>query len=315
MQIRGRPLHVGVQLQAQDTSWADYLKALQSVEELGFGSAWTFDHILPFAGPDDRACFETLTTMGAWAAVTSRTRIGVLVNGVLYREPVVLAKAAAQVDQMTGGRLEFALGAAWAEREFATYGWPFPPVAERYARLEEALQVTKLLWGQHRTTFEGKYYRLHEAPCEPKPVQSPHPPITIGGTSVGTLRIAARHADRLNMIGSPEKIGGKIAKFEQLCAESGRDPQQVEFSVHPTLAIAATAGQAESTAAAIAAAQGADLATVRGSWVIGAPDDVAAQLSKYIALGVSHFVIAIGQPFDVGQLRLFVEEVLPALQG
>ncbi len=146
MHVRGRPLHFGVQLQAQGTTWAEYARGAQAVEELGFGSVWTFDHLLPFVGPDDRPCFETLTTLGAMAVLTSRARIGVLVNGVLYRPPAVLAKAAAQVDEMSGGRLDFSLGAAWAEREFKAYGLDFPPLAERYARLDEALQLVKLLW-------------------------------------------------------------------------------------------------------------------------------------------------------------------------
>src|ERR1035438_5499383 len=151
MEVRGRPLHFGVQLQAQRTSWQDYVAALRSVEELGFDSAWTFDHLLPFSGADDGAAFETLTTLGAMATLTTRVRIGVLVNGVLYRDPATLAKSAALVDQISGGRLEFSLGAAWAEREFRAYGLAFPSLEERYDRLEEALQIVRSLWTEHRT--------------------------------------------------------------------------------------------------------------------------------------------------------------------
>ena len=125
----GAHVHFGVQLQAQATSWAEYAAAVKVVEEIGFGSVWTFDHLLPFNGADDRPAFETLTTIGAMALLTSRARIGVLVNGVLYRDPAVLAKASAQVDEMTMGRLEFTLGAAWAEREFRAYGIPFPALS------------------------------------------------------------------------------------------------------------------------------------------------------------------------------------------
>lgn len=313
MPTTGRQLHVGVQLQGQATSWADYARALADVEELGFGSAWTFDHILPFSGSDDRACFETLTTMGAWGALTHRIRIGALVNGVLYRDPVVLAKAAAQVDEMTGGRLEFSLGAAWAEREFRAYGWPFPAVAERYARLEEALELVKLLWSQHRTTFEGKYYQVYDAPCEPKPVQSPHPPITIGGTGLGSLRVAARHADRLNMVGSPSKCAGTIAKLKQICSGTGRDFERIELSCHPTLALAERPEEAEKRATTIALGDKADLAQVRDGWLIGGPEEVASQMRAYTDLGITHFVLAVGPPFDMGPLRLLRDEVLPAL--
>jgi alkanesulfonate monooxygenase SsuD/methylene tetrahydromethanopterin reductase-like flavin-dependent oxidoreductase (luciferase family) len=298
MAAGGRPLHFGVQLQAQRTSWADWASAVRAVEQLGYGSVWTFDHLLPFAGPDDGPAFETLTTLGAMALLTERARIGVLVNGVLYREPAVLAKAAAQVDEMSGGRLEFSLGAAWAEREFKAYGMDFPPFAERYARLDEALQLIKLLWGQHRTTFEGTYYQAHDAPCEPKPVQAPHPPITIGGTGTGSLRIAAKHADRLNMIGSPEQCAGFSERLRQL---------------HPLVAIARQRPEAETLAASIAASNGTDLAAVHDRWIIGDPHDVKERLRPYLEVGITHFVFAVGPPFDMAPLRLLREEVLDDL--
>jgi F420-dependent oxidoreductase-like protein len=313
MAPEGRPLHFGVQLQAQRSTWAEWVAAAQAVEGLGYGSVWTFDHLLPFAGADDGACFETLTTLSAMAVITETARVGVLVNGVLYREPAVLAKAAAQVDQMSGGRLEFSLGAAWAEREFTAYGIDFPPLAERYARLDEALQLIKLLWSQHRTTFQGRYYRSHDAPCEPKPVQLPHPPITIGGTGTSSLRIAAKHADRLNMIGSPENCARWSKKLEQLCDEVGRDARELELSVHPNIAIAGDRPQAEALAASIAASNGTDVGSNRDSWVIGGALEVKDQLRRYLDVGISHFVFAVAYPFDMAPLRLLQEEVLADL--
>jgi len=306
-------VHFGVQLQAQGTTWADYARNIQAVEDLGFGSVWTFDHLLPFAGPDDRPCFETLTTLAAMAVLTSRARIGALVNGVLYRPPSVLAKAAAQVDEMSGGRLDFSLGAAWAEREFKAYGLDFPPLAERYARLDEALQLVKLLWAQHRTTYRGRFYQVEEAPCDPKPVQSPHPPITIGGSGLGSLRIAAAHADRVNLIGPAAKCGERIAKLEQLCAGAGRNFDDIELSVHPTVAVAPTADQADALARRAAATNSQDLDTQRGNWLIGTPAEVVEGLRGYIEVGVNHFVFAVGQPFDLAPLRLLQQEVFPAL--
>jgi F420-dependent oxidoreductase-like protein len=313
MEVRGRPLHFGVQLQAQRTSWADYAEAVKAVEQLGYGSVWNFDHLLPFSGPDDGACFETLTTLSAMALLTERVRIGSLVNGVLYRDPATLAKAAAQVDEMSGGRLDFSLGAAWAEREFKAYGIDFPPLEERHARLEEALQIVKLLWSQPRTTFHGRYYRIEDAPCEPKPVQSPHPPITVGGMGLATVRLAAKHATRFNMIGSPDKCADRIQKLERYCAEIGRDPAGIEFSLHPNVAVAASGHEAEALATRVAAANTVDLAANRASWVIGAPADVTATLRQYIDLGINHFVFALGYPFDMAYLRFLREEVLLGL--
>ena len=126
MDIRGRQLHFGVHMQGQRTNWADYLSAVRAVEALGYGSIWTFDHLLPFSGAVDGPCFETLTTLGALAVATNRVRLGALVNGVVYRHPAILAKAAAQVDRMSEGRFEFSLGAGWAANEFRTYGLEFP---------------------------------------------------------------------------------------------------------------------------------------------------------------------------------------------
>jgi F420-dependent oxidoreductase-like protein len=313
MEVRGRTVHFGVQLQGQATSWAEYAAAMQAVEELGFGSVWTFDHLLPFNGAVDRPAFETLTTLGAMALLTRRARIGVLVNGVLYRDPAVLAKASAQVDEMSMGRLEFTLGAAWAEREFRAYGIPFPPLAERYARLDEALQIVKALWAQPRTTFKGRYYQLEDAPCEPKPVQSPHPPIMVGGSGLGMLRIAARHADRLNVQGRPARCAARFEKLREICGQVGRDFDEIELSVHPAVVVAPTHAEAEETARQTAAANLTDLDTEGGNWLIGDPGEVASGLRAYTDVGISHFVFAIGHPFNLAPLRLLQEEVFPAL--
>jgi len=313
MEVRGRPLHFGVQLQAQRTSWKDFVSALRSLEDLGFDSAWTFDHMLPFSGPDDGTCFETLTTLAAMAALTERIRVGVLVNGVSYRDPAALAKAAVQVDHISGGRLEFSLGAAWAEREFRAYGLRFPPLAERYARLEEALEIVTSLWTKSRTSFAGRYYTLDDAPCEPKPLQQPYPPITIGGSGLGSLRLAARFATTWNVQGSPENVAERAAVLEKCCEEVGRDFDEIQISVHPQLAVARTHDEAEVVAARTAAGHGEDIEDQRDGWLLGDPDEVAGQLRRYIEIGVSHWVIGIGHPFDMGPLRLLRDEVLPVL--
>jgi F420-dependent oxidoreductase-like protein len=313
MEVRGRAVHFGVQLQAQATSWVDYAAAVKAVEELGYGSVWTFDHLLPFNGADDRPAFETLTTLSAMALLTSRARIGVLVNGVLYRDPAVLAKASAQVDEMSSGRLDFSLGAAWAEREFRAYGMPFPPIAERYARLDEALQIIKSLWGQPRTTFKGRYYQLDDAPCEPKPVQSPRPPITIGGSGSGSLRLAARHADRLNVQGPAANCAQTFEQLADICGQVGRDFDDIELSLHPPVAVAPTRAEAEAMARRATAANSVDFDAVRSNWLLGEPGDVAAGIRDYLDIGINHFVFAVGHPFDPAPLRLLQEKVFPAL--
>ena len=217
MRVRGRPFRFGIQLRPQRTTWAKYIAAVQSVEQLGFDTVWSSDHLLPASGPDDGPRFETLTTLGAIAALTTSVRFGPLVFGALYRDPATLAKSVATVDQISGGRLEFALGAAWSEREFREYGLPYPSLTERYARLDESLQIVKSLWTAPRTSFEGRYYRIDDAPCEPKPVQEPYPPITVGGVGTGSLRIAAKHAAASNLSGSPRTVAERGELLSQFC--------------------------------------------------------------------------------------------------
>jgi alkanesulfonate monooxygenase SsuD/methylene tetrahydromethanopterin reductase-like flavin-dependent oxidoreductase (luciferase family) len=235
------------------------------------------------------------------------------VSGVLYRDPVTLARSAALVDHISGGRLEFSLGAAWAEREFRTYGLPFPSLAERYERVDEALQIVRSLWSEERTTFAGRYYKVADAPCEPKPIQRPHPPIMLGGSGLGSLRLAAKHATIWNMMGSPGKFAERVELLRRCCEEVGRDFGEIELSVHPQLAVARTHEEAESLASRIAAGHGQDFASQRDNWLVGTPSEVADQIRLFARVGVSHWVIAIGHPFDMGQLRLMREEVMPLL--
>jgi alkanesulfonate monooxygenase SsuD/methylene tetrahydromethanopterin reductase-like flavin-dependent oxidoreductase (luciferase family) len=313
MEVRGRRLHFGVHMQGQRTNWADYLSAVRAVEALGYGSIWTFDHLLPFSGDVDVPCFETLTTLSALAVATSRARLGALVNGVIYRHAAVLAKAAAQVDQMSEGRFEFSLGAGWAAKEFRTYGLEFPSLGERYERPDEAMLLVKLLWGQQRSTFDGRYYRLDDAPCEPKPVQWPHPPITVGGTGLGALRVAAKHADRLNVIASPEKSAELITALEAMRQGAGLNCDDIEFSIHTTLALATGKEDAKAYASRVAASHGVELAGLRDTWLIGDPTAVTARLQRYLDVGISHFIFALGYPFDLTPLRFFQERVFPSL--
>ena len=162
MEVRGRPLHFGIQLRGQATTWSEYVAALRGVEELGYGSVWMFDHLLPYSGADDRPCFETLTTLGAMATLTTSIRIGVLVNGVLYRDPAVLAKASAQVDEMSEGRLEFTLGAAWAAASSLLTGWnsrPCPsgtPASTRRSRSSSSCGASTGLRSGAATTMSPK---------------------------------------------------------------------------------------------------------------------------------------------------------------
>jgi F420-dependent oxidoreductase-like protein len=212
----------------------DQLRAVwQVADEAGFDHCWCMDHLATLGPHDDGPIFEAWALQAGMAVATSRTRIGCMVTGNTYRHPAVLAKAAVTVDHLSGGRLEFGLGAGWAENEHTMLGLPFGTKGDRADWLEEACEIIRSLWAQERTTFEGKHYKLSEAVAEPKPVQQPYPPIWIGGSGrQRTLRITAKYADVWNAAGgSPADVGETSAVLDQRCEEIGRDPAEIRRSV------------------------------------------------------------------------------------
>lgn len=226
------PLRFGLKLSQNAT--IDQLRGFwQLADEAGFDSCWVMDHFATLGARDDGPIFETWTLLAAMAQVTTRTRIGCAVVGNTYRHPGVLAKMAVTVDHLSGGRLEFGIGAGWAENEHTMLGLEFGTRSDRADRLEEGVQIIRSLWTQSRTTFGGRHYRLQDAVAEPKPVQRPHPPIWVGGSGPKrTLLIAARYADVWNAAGgSPEQVAVSSAILDQHCADIGRDPGQIRRSV------------------------------------------------------------------------------------
>ena len=191
------------------------------------------DHFASLGGDDTLDIFEAWTLLAGMAARTTRTRVGCSVTGNTYRHPAVLAKAAVTVDHLSGGRLEFGIGAGWAENEHTMLGLPFGTARDRADWLEEALPIIRSLWTEPRTTFTGKHYLLTEAVAEPKPVQTPHPPIWIGGVGRRrTLRMAAEHAAVWNAPGgSPAEVAELSAVLDGHCADIGRDPAEIRRSV------------------------------------------------------------------------------------
>ncbi len=225
-------LRFGLKL-SQDAS-IDELRSLWRVaDEGGFDSCWVMDHFASLGPRDDLPIFETWTLLAAMAGMTTQCRIGCAVVGNTYRHPGVLAKMAVTVDHLSGGRLDFGIGAGWAENEHTMLGLEFGSRGDRADRLEESLQVIRGLWTQPRTTVEGRHYRVTDAVAEPKPVQRPHPPIWIGGSGPRrTLRIAAEHADVWNAAGgSPEEVAVSSAVLDRHCADVGRDPGEIRRSV------------------------------------------------------------------------------------
>ena len=226
------PLRFGIKLSGQDTT----IEALRTVwriaDESGFDHVWDFDHLASIGdGGPGRPIYEGWTLQAAMAQATKRVRIGCLVTGNTYRHPVLLAKEAVTVDHLSGGRLEFGIGAAWAEIEHTMYG--IEGLDHRVGRLSESLQIIKSLWAEERTSFDGRYYHLTDAIANPKPIQKPHPPIWIGASGESTLRLVARHADVWNAAGGgdADKMKELIAKLEDACVAVGRNVSEIRRSL------------------------------------------------------------------------------------
>jgi F420-dependent oxidoreductase-like protein len=204
----------------------------RSADQLGFHSVANYDH---FYGLIDNTVptLEGWTSLAAMAAIVQRARISCMVTGVTYRHPAVLANMAVTVDHISRGRLDFGIGAGWHEAEHRGYGIEFPGAGTRVAMLDEALTIITRLWTEESVTFEGRFYSLRDALCEPKPIQRPRPPIVIGGEKPKMLRVIARHADEWNVPnhGDAQEWARISADLDAACMEIGRDPSEIRRSV------------------------------------------------------------------------------------
>jgi F420-dependent oxidoreductase-like protein len=227
------PLRVGLKLSPQIYPVVTHRAVWKIADGSGFDGLWGFDHLLALGGQPTQPVFEGWTMLAAMAEATTRVRLGLMVAGNLYRHPGLHAKIGATIDHLSNGRLEFGIGAAWNEPEFAQLGMEFPPLGERIGRFGEAVRVIKRLWTQERANFTGRYYTLRDAIAEPKPVQKPHPPIWIGGAGPKrTLKIVARHGDVWNSnAGEMEKTIALGKILDEHCRTVGRDPSAVRRSV------------------------------------------------------------------------------------
>jgi F420-dependent oxidoreductase-like protein len=244
-------MRIGIKTRPEHQTWAEIRDVWVAADEIDlFESAWNWDHFYPLTGDLTGPNLEGWTMLAALAQATSRIRIGCQVTGMIYRHPAVLANMAATVDIISAGRLELGLGAGWNQQECDAYGIELPPMRERFDRFDEGVQAIVGLLSQPVTTLPGRYVRLTDARCEPKPVQRPHPPITIGGRGPNrTLRAVARWAQQWNAIMVDP---GEFRELKQVlftrCAEVGRDPAQITCStnvrVDPGQGMLAAADQA-----------------------------------------------------------------------
>lgn len=280
-------LSFGIKTAQQNTTYEDILRVWTEADSIpSIEHAWAFDHFIPL-GPDPTGTqLEGWTLLGALAARTERVRVGLMVTGNTYRHPAILANIATTVDVISNGRLDFGMGAGWNEMEHTMYGMPLYTPGERIRRLGEACEVIKLLWTETVANFDGKYYQLKDARCEPKPVQKPHPPFVIGGSGEQlTLRVVAKYASIWNFVGGDvETFRHKNAVLEGHCAAIGRDPQTIQRSIQ---------------------------------WPINYNNMAEAidGVRPYIQAGASHIILNLRATYPEGIVHRLAEEVVGPLQA
>ncbi len=306
---------LGIQLWAQNTDWASYLAAARRVDELGYDHLWTWDHLISAVGDPDRPVFEGYTSLAAWAAVTTRARLGLLVGANTFRNPALVAKTIATIDHISGGRAILGLGGAWHEREHAAYGLDFGRgFGDRLDWLEEALQVIRPLLHGEEVTHTGPRYRTDRLRLAPPPVQAHLPIMVGGGGEKKTLRSVARHADMWNLQAGYETAVRKLEVFRAHCAEVGRDPAEVELTLNAKLVIRDRPVDARSLVEAQLAANhvGPELAN-EGFWA-GSVQEIAERAASFAALGFRTFTFEVLAPFDYETLERLIGEVRPLVE-
>lgn len=289
---------------AQRATFVDDLNRALELVTGHFDSAWMIDH-LQFGDAD---VLEGYTTLAYMAALHPQLKFGHTVLCQSFRNPALLAKMGATLQFLSGGRFILGLGAGWHEEEYRAYGYDFPPDRVRVAQLEETLQIIRAMWTEAKATFEGEYYRVIEARCEPKP--DPIPTVMIGAFRPKMLRLAAKYADGWNVSSTGVEGYRRMAEeFERACAEVGRDPSTVRRSWSGGCACAPTQKEAEVFAGDLYSADNA----LDDFGFVGTPRQLIEQMRPFIDLGVDYFMLDCGGFPKLTTLEMLIHEVLPAL--
>jgi F420-dependent oxidoreductase-like protein len=300
----------------QGATYADLLRVAQATEECGFDAFFRSDHFLAMGVPGEPGPTDSYVTLAGLARETSRIRLGTLVTSATFRLPGPLAVAVAQVDQMSGGRVELGLGTGWFEAEHQAYGIPFPAVSERFDRLAEQLEILTGLWttpAGERYSFTGTHYTVVDSPALPKPVQQPHPPMIVGGKGKRrTPELAARFATEFNVpFATVDDVAAQFARVDRACAEAGRDPATLARSVAQMTCV----GRDDAEVARRAEALGKKIDELNPFDLTGTVAQVVDQLGTWQErTGLSRFYLQILDLADLDHLELIAAEVVPHLR-
>jgi F420-dependent oxidoreductase-like protein len=297
-----------------DTSQiADSLKNLiTKAENSGFDSFWVMDHFhqIQFVGRPEEPMLEGWTVISMLAAITTKIKLGTLVTGIIYRYPSVLAKITATLDVLSKGRLFMGIGAGWNEQESLAYGISFPSNKERMLRLEEAIQVIRKMWTEEPyASFNGKYYQIRNAYCNPKPIQKPSPPILIGGSGERkTLKIVAKYADACNLFGSPETVRRKLEILKEHCKSVGRDYDSILKTKIGAVIVDDNNDMAKNrvrkTFREIPDEQ------IKEFMIYGTPEDVSRQIEIFEQVGIQYLIVNLEPYRELEALDTFASKVI-----
>ena len=298
------------------------------VENKGFDSFWVMDHFhqISVVGKPEEPMLEGWTTISVLAGITTKIKLGTLVTGVIYRYPSILAKIAATLDVLSKGRLFLGIGASWNEEESLAYGIgestnnsgsnnetspiSFPSNKERLLRLEEALQIIRKMWTEEPSaSFKGKYYQIHNAYCNPKPIQKPTPPILVGGSGEKrTLKIVAKYADACNLFGSAETVRKKLDILKTHCRNVNRDYDSILKTKLGVVVIDNDGLMAKKKVHQ--AFIGMPEAQLREFAIYGTPDDVLKQIKEFEDVGIQYLIVDLEPQREIEAVEVFADEII-----
>jgi F420-dependent oxidoreductase-like protein len=303
-----------LQDQRIDEQWSSIRAVARRIERAGYDSLWVYDHFHTIPRPTQEPTHEAWTLMAALAVATETVRLGQMCTCNSYRPPSYLAKVAANVDVISGGRLEFGIGAGWYDQEYRAYGYDFPRASVRIAQLREAVEIIKAMWTSDLASFAGEHYRIEGAINQPKSLQDPHPPIWIaGGGERLTLRLVAEHADYSNLAGDVETFRRKSDILAKHCEEVGRDFDAIGRTYHAEVVVADNEAALSVVGERVAAQRGTSLEKYRLENVVGTPDQVVSQLGPFTEAGCDYVIAYFGDAAWGDSIEVFAERVMPQL--
>jgi F420-dependent oxidoreductase-like protein len=289
--------------------WAATVEVAKAADETGWDSIWVYDHFHNVPTPAHETMFECWTTLAALSQITTNVRLGQMVGCAAYRSPGLLAKITSNIDVISGGRLDWGIGAGWYDHEYKAYGYDFPKASDRIRILRETVEIVKLMWSEPDTHYEGKHFTINGAQCDPKPIQQPHPPIWIGGGGEQlTLRVVARHATHSNFGGKLHEWTHKRDVLREHCAAVGRDPDEITMTWSPELFIRETEAEIGTESRSF---MGEPFESWHAGNLVGTPEQITEKLAAYQAEGLGGVVPWISDLPGTESLRLFAEQVIP----